>query len=81
MEWHIVGNFYNSLIPTTNVIVYMYVDKCIHCVWTISQVTLLNCSLTKQESSRVKCFPSYEIQGMDKARETPLLLIHDHCVF
>ena len=41
------------------------VDKCIQCVWIVLQVTLLNHSLTKQESSRVKCFPSYEIQGMD----------------
>ena len=47
---------------------YKYVDKCIQCVWIVLQVTLLNHSLTKQESSRVKCFPSYEIQGMDKGR-------------
>ena len=47
---------------------YMYTSVYSVFVWIVLQVTLLNHSLTKQESSRVKCFPSYEIQGMDKGR-------------
>ena len=45
---------------------YIYTSVYSVFVWIVLQVTLLNHSLTKQESSRVKCFPSYEIQGMDK---------------